>query len=85
MWNGSTKSEPYAGKMKTIDTCGFERYSPLILAIKAIFTSPKGEKLEIVMDNSEAFGDLKDYLSEEGIKFREIYHEEKRILQFIVE
>ena len=71
--------------MTTIDTCGITRYSPLIPAMKAIFTVAKGEKIEIIMNDSEAFGDLKEYLSEQSIGFREIYDEEKRILQFIVE
>lgn len=71
--------------MKTIDLCGITRYSPLIPAVKAIYTTSKGEKLEFIMDDSEAFGDLKEFLSEEGIGFREIYEDERRILQFVVE
>ena len=71
--------------MKTIDLCGITRYSPLIPAVKAIYTTPKGEKLEFIMDDGAAFGDLKEFLSEEGIGFREIYENDRRILQFVVE
>lgn len=71
--------------MKTIDICGITRYSPLIPAMKAIFTAGKGEKLELIMDDIETFGDLKTFLSEEGTGFREIYDNDRRILQFTVE
>lgn len=68
--------------MITINTCGLSQYSPLIPAIKAIYTSQKGEVLEIIMDNALAFHDLKTYLAEQKIGFREIYHGEKMSIQF---
>lgn len=68
--------------MKTINTCGPRHYSPLIPAIKAICEAGKGEKLEIIMDDAAAFGDLKEYLSEQQIGFREIYDGEQMRLQF---
>ena len=34
------------------------------------------------MDNADAFQDLKEYLSEQGIGFREIYGSEQMTLQF---
>ena len=46
--------------MKTIDTCGQQHYSPLIPAIKAICEAEPGETLEIIMNNSVAFNDLKE-------------------------
>lgn len=58
--------------MKTINTCGQKHYSPLIPAVKAICQAGKGEKLEIIMDNATAFNDLKEYLAEQHIGFREI-------------
>ncbi len=68
--------------MKTIDTCGQKLYSPLIPAVKAMCETAPGEKLEIIMNNAEAFQDLKEYLAEQSIGFREIYDEERMILQF---
>ena len=60
--------------MRTIDTRGQNLYSPLIPAI--------GEKLEIIMDDATAFNDLKEYLAEQGIGFREIYDGEEMLVQF---
>lgn len=68
--------------MTTIDTCGQKQYSPLIPAITAMCRAPKGEKLEIIMDNAAAFNDLKEYLAEQQIGFREIYDGEQMTLQF---
>ena len=69
-------------EMKTIDTCGQKLYSPLIPAVKAMCETAPGEKLEIIMNNAEAFQDLKEYLAEQSIGFREIYDGERMILQF---
>ena len=68
--------------MKTIDTCGQKLYSPLIPAVKAMCETAPGEKLEIIMNNAEAFQDLKEYLAEQSSGFREIYDGERMILQF---
>ena len=68
--------------MKTIDTCGQKLYSPLIPGVKAMCETAPGERLEIIMNNAEAFQDLKEYLAEQSIGFREIYDEERMILQF---
>ena len=68
--------------MKTIDTCGQKLYSPLIPAVKAMCETAPGEKLEIIMNNAEAFQDLEEYLAEQSIGFREIYDGERMILQF---
>ena len=68
--------------MKTIDTCSQKLYSPLIPAVKAMCETVPGERLEIIMNNAEAFQDLKEYLEEQSIGFREIYDEERMILQF---
>lgn len=70
--------------MKSINTCGQKLYSPLIPAIKAICKASPGDKLEIIMDNATAFSDLKEYLVEQHIGFREIYDEEQMRLQFTV-
>ena len=69
--------------MRTIDTCEGYGYSPLIPAMKAICEALKGEELQIIFNNEEAFADLKRYLREQKTGFREIYEEEKLILQFI--
>ena len=44
----------------------------------------KGERLEIVMDDAVAFNDLKEYLAEQRIGFREIYDGERMRVQFSV-
>ena len=68
--------------MKTIDTRGQKLYSPLIPAVKAMCEAGKGEKLEIIMDDATAFNDLKEYLAEQQIRFREIYDGEEMLVQF---
>lgn len=70
--------------MKTIDTCVPLPYSPLIPAMKAILTAESGEKMEIIMNDASAFGDLKEYLSEQNIGFREIYEQKIMKLQFSI-
>lgn len=67
-----------------VDTCGTTAYSPLIPAIKAMCDASPGEKIEIIMNNAEAFGDIKEYLSEQGIGFREIYDGEQMTLEFTI-
>lgn len=69
--------------MQTIIICEPLLYSPLIPAMKAICSAAPGEKIELIMNDSSAFGDLKEYLSEQNIGFREIYDEDKMILQFV--
>lgn len=68
--------------MKTIDTRGQKLYSPLVPAVKAMCEAGKGEKLEIIMDDATAFNDLKEYLAEQQIGFREIYDGEEMLVQF---
>ena len=68
--------------MKTIDTRGLKLYSPLIPAIMAFCQGKEGERLEIVMDNLQAFNDLKEFLAEQGIGFREIYDGEELSVEF---
>lgn len=70
--------------MITVDTCGTTAYSPLIPAIKAICEAPFGETLEIIMNHADAFQDLKEYLSEQSIGFREIYDGEQMTVQFTI-
>lgn len=69
--------------MKVLDTTSGEKhYSPLIPAMEVICKAKKGEEVEIVLDDVPAFNDLKEYLAEKGIGFREIYDGDKRVLQF---
>lgn len=68
--------------MKSIDTCTPLPYSPLIPAVKAICESRQGDTLEIVTNQEQVFADLKEFLAEQGIGFREIYDREKMRLQF---
>ena len=67
--------------MKTIDTCSQKLYSPLIPAVKAMCEATLGEKLEIIMNDTAAFNDLKEYLAEQQIGFREIYDGEQMTVQ----
>jgi TusA-related sulfurtransferase len=69
--------------MITIDTRGQKRYNPLIPAIEAICRTKPGQQMQIVMDNKEAFKDLKEYLSEHHMGFREIYDQDCMTLQFM--
>ena len=71
--------------MKTLDTCGQQHYSPVIHAIKTMCEVGKGEKLEIIMDDATAFNDMKEYLAEQQIGFREIYDGERMTLQFTMD
>ena len=71
-------------KKNAVDTCGPLRYnSPLVPAMEAICTARAGEEVEIILNDQSAFNDLKEYLSERGIGFREIYDGERMTLQFI--
>lgn len=69
--------------MKTVDTCIDLPYSPLIPALEALFVASEGEKLQIIMNDDAAFSDLKKYLAEQGIGFREIYEKDTMVLEFI--
>ncbi|MCK9159066.1 MAG: sulfurtransferase TusA family protein [Bacteroidaceae bacterium] len=68
--------------MISLDTCKQITYSPLIPAMRTICEAPLGETIEIIMDNKEAFNDLKEYLSEQSVGFREVYMKDRMILQF---
>lgn len=70
--------------MKTVDIRNVTKYNPLIPAINAICRAKPGEKMEIIMDHPETFKDLKEYLSEQNIGFREIYDENTMTLQFTI-
>ncbi|WP_071145093.1 sulfurtransferase TusA family protein [Bacteroides ihuae] len=70
--------------MKTIDTCEETRYSPLIPAIAAICHAKVGESLKIIINDTDIFGDLKAYLSEQNIGFREIYDGDQMSLEFTI-
>ena len=70
--------------MKTIDTTKGKRYSAFIPAFEAILLSPKGTKLEIIMNDHIALKNIKAYLIEHQIGFREIYDEDQITLQFKV-
>lgn len=70
--------------MRIINTCETSTYSPLIPAIKAMCEAKSGETLQIIMANKQAFKDMKEFLSEQKIGFREIYDGELMTLQFTV-
>jgi len=70
--------------MKTIDTCEETRYSPLIPAMAAICHAKAGESLKIIINDADIFGDLKTYLSEQKIGFREIYDGDQMSLEFTI-
>lgn len=68
--------------MKIYDLRNHTKYSPLIPAVEAIYTSSKGTSIEFILDDVYVLKNLKDYLIERQIGFREIYDEENIILQF---
>lgn len=68
--------------MITIDTREQKKYNPLISAIEAICRNESEQQMQIIMDNKEAFDDLKEYLSELDVGFREIYDRNSMTLQF---
>lgn len=68
--------------MTVIDTCGTEKYNPLIPAISGIYKAGNGEEIKIIMNDEGAFKDLKAFLSEQNVGFREIYDGERMSLQF---
>ena len=68
--------------MITVNTCETTAYNPLITAIEAICKAAPGDSFKIIMNNEDAFRDLKEYLSEQGIGFREIYDGERMVVQF---
>ncbi len=68
--------------MVTIDTREIRKYHPLIPAMEAICRSESGQQIQIILDNEEAFNDLKEYLSEQNVGFREIYDQGYTTLQF---
>lgn len=68
--------------MTIIDTRGTHRYSPLIPATRALCLASSGQRIEIILDDPDAFNDFKEYLSEQGIGFREIYDGEIMRIQF---
>ncbi len=70
--------------MITVDTRGTTAYSPLIPAIKAMCDTSPGETIEIIMNHADAFQNLKEYLSVQGIGFREIYDGEQMTLEFTI-
>lgn len=70
--------------MRTIDLCHINQYSPLITAVDAICHAKKNESITVVTDDTSIFKDLKTYLSECHIGFREIYEEERMSLQFTI-
>ena len=43
-----------------------------------------GEMIGIIMNHADAFQDLKEFLSEQGIGFREIYDGEQMTLEFTI-
>lgn len=70
--------------MITVDTREQKGYSPLIPAIEAICRAKAGQQMQIIMNNRDAFDDLKTYLSERNTGFREIYDQDCMTLQFTI-
>lgn len=70
--------------MIIVNTCETTAYSQLIPAIKAMCGTKPGETLQIIMNRADAFKDLKEFLSEQGIGFREIYDGERMTIQFTI-
>ena len=43
-----------------------------------------GETIKIIMNHADAFKDLKEFLSEQAVGFREIYDGEQMTLEFTI-
>lgn len=70
--------------MITVDTREITVYSPLIPAIRTMCNASSGETVKIIMNRADAFKDLKEFLSEQTIGFREIYDGEQMTLEFTI-
>ena len=70
---------------KTIDTREAKKYSPLVPALKAFYTSEPGTTLDVLFSDMKAFKDLKEFLSEQNIGFREVYKDDYIVLEFSLE
>lgn len=68
--------------MRTVDTRGSLPYSPLVPMLRAFYTAAPGERLNLVTDDEAAFTDMKEFLAEQGIGFREVYDDGFNCLQF---
>ena len=68
--------------MRRIDTRGEHPYSPLIPALIELGKASCGEVVEILLDNEQAFSDLKEYLSEQQTGFRELYDGDTMVIEF---
>lgn len=70
--------------MITVDTREITVYSPLIPAIRTMCNASSGETVKIIMNHADAFKDLKEFLSEQAVGFREIYDGEQMTLEFTI-
>lgn len=70
--------------MEIVDTCGQLCPVPLIMTKKAIQESIPGSVLKVITDNETAFRNLKNYLKELKIGFKEIYSGPHLLLEFEV-
>ena len=68
--------------IQTIDTRDIKIYSPLIPALKAFYTFQPGTTVDVLFSDMKAFKDLKEFLSEQQIGFREIYKDDYIVLEF---
>ena len=69
--------------MKTIDTCGTTALQPFNPCHQACARPEKARSWNH-QDDAAAFNDMKEYLSEQQIGFREIYDGERMTLQFLM-
>ena len=65
---------------QALRTCKERKYGVVFATLT--LRHKKGEKLEIIMDDATAFNDLKEYLAEQQIGFREMYDGEEMLVQF---
>lgn len=70
--------------MEIIDTCGKPCPAPLILTKQAIQKTRPGDTLKVITDNETSFRNLKNYLKELQIGFKEIYSGYQFQLEFVV-
>ena len=71
--------------IQKIDTRDTKIYSPLIPALKAFYTLESGTTIHVLFSDMKAFKDMKEFLSEQGIGFREIYKDDHIVLEFTLQ
>lgn len=66
-----------------LDSRSISKYSPIFTIVENIYTQESNTLISIAFDDLALFHEVKAYLKEKKIGFREIYDGEEVTLQFI--